>query len=375
MTYFKVYMSSFLAFCTFLRCRNLLRAAFPRAFGLEGKRPAAFDAKSLIGYNSFDASCAWESDRLKKAAMGYELIDHRDMPGISCFVVSINHRLMHFHNEIEILYMLEGSVQIERRGQTIRLEKGEIFLLERNIAHSLKHTGGENQILTLQFDAGFCSAVYPRLSRLRFTDFLLTCKDGRAYRKLKEALFYIVRCHKVRTEGYPFRIMMALNAICCCLVEELHAEELSDGLLAQEERGAARLNRVMDYVGGNYMHRVKLGDLAEREGLSMCYLSHFIKDKLGMSFQQYLNKVRVKNAESLIVQTDKRAIDICFESGFSDYRYLSKAFVEEYGCTPSEYRRANPVKRLPDRDPDLKKQHVVIPIDMAVKDILLRFDS
>ena len=143
--------------------------------------------------------------------MGYELINHQDALGILCFAVSINHRLTHFHNEIEILYMLEGSVLIERRGRTIRLEKDEIFLVERNVAHSLKHTDEENLILTLQFDAGFCSMVYPRLSCLRFTDFWLTPKDGHAYREIRQAMFSIVRCHKSRTEGYPFRIMMALK--------------------------------------------------------------------------------------------------------------------------------------------------------------------
>ena len=310
--------------------------------------------------------------------MGYELINHQDKLGILCFVVSINHRLTHFHNEIEILYMLEGSVLIERRGQTIRLEKGEIFLIERNVAHSLKHTDEENLILTIQFDVGFCSMFYPRLSRLRFSDFLLTSKDGHAYQEIKQSLFHIVRCHKSRTEGYPFRIMMALNAICICLVEELHSEELSDELLEQEERSVARLNRVMDYVNNNFMNRIKLKDLAGQEGLNMCYLSHFIKKNLGLSFQQYVNKVRVKNAESLIANTDKRNIDICFESGFSDYRYLSKEFVEEYGCTPSKYKRTNHSMRLdviPSHDMDLEKQHVVTPIDMAVEDILTRIDN
>ena len=155
----------------------------------------------------------------------------------------------------------------------------------------------------------------------------------------------------------------------------MHAEELSEELLEQEERSVARLNRVMDYVNNHFMNRIKLKDLADQEGLSMCYLSHFVKKNLGISFQQYINKVRVKNAESLIANTEKRNIDICFESGFSDYRYLSKVFMEEYGCTPSKYKRTNHNMRLdmiPGRDLDLDKQHVVTPIDIAVEDILAR---
>jgi AraC-like DNA-binding protein len=66
---------------------------------------------------------------------------------------------------------------------------------------------------------------------------------------------------------------------------------------------------------------------------------HFIKDNLGMSFQQYLNKVRIKNAEHMIAGTDKSNLDICIACGFSDDRYLRKAFVAEYGCTPAQYKK------------------------------------
>ena len=41
---------------------------------------------------------------------------------------------------------------------------------------------------------------------------------------------------------------------------------------------------------------------------------------------------------SCFLKTDMKKIDICMESGFSDYRYLCKAFSEEYKCTPTQFR-------------------------------------
>jgi AraC-like DNA-binding protein len=60
---------------------------------------------------------------------------------------------------------------------------------------------------------------------------------------------------------------------------------------------------------------------------------------LNQTFQEYLNTLRLNHAKILVATTEKRLIDICIECGFSDYRYLYKAFKESFGCTPYEYRK------------------------------------
>ena len=72
----------------------------------------------------------------------------------------------------------------------------------------------------------------------------------------------------------------------------------------------------------------------------MSYLSHFIKETMNQTFQEYVASVRVGCACKLIASGGKRMLDVCMESGFSDYRYFSKAFRVLYGMTPDEYSRS-----------------------------------
>jgi AraC-like DNA-binding protein len=113
--------------------------------------------------------------------------------------------------------------------------------------------------------------------------------------------------------------------------------------LSEDERTARqhkteRLRRILNYIDENYSDKVLLSEIAKRENLSMTYLSHFIKDNLNQTFQEYLNNIRFSHARELIAEKRMRFIDICMECGFSDYRYLDKAFLRNYGCTPKEYQ-------------------------------------
>ena len=74
-----------------------------------------------------------------------------------------------------------------------------------------------------------------------------------------------------------------------------------------------------------------------------------------MTFQQYLSGLRLEKARRLLLESDKKLLDICLECGFSDGKYLNRLFAKRYGCTPKEYRKgqykptsaAEPPARLP----------------------------
>jgi len=61
---------------------------------------------------------------------------------------------------------------------------------------------------------------------------------------------------------------------------------------------------------------------------------------LHFPFQEYLGEVRFEYASQLVASTNRGILDICLESGFSDVRYLNKAFLRHYGCTPKAYRQS-----------------------------------
>ena len=131
---------------------------------------------------------------------------------------------------------------------------------------------------------------------------------------------------------------------CCLLFYRLLSRMPNHILTAEEaanmDRRNTRLKRLIRFVDENYMHKLRLSDFAAAEGCSMSYLSHFVKDTMNQTFQEYVLSVRLNCACHLMAAGGKRMLEICMESGFSDYRYFSRAFQKHFAMTPEAYSRS-----------------------------------
>ncbi|MFT8347557.1 GH39 family glycosyl hydrolase [Clostridium saccharoperbutylacetonicum] len=100
-----------------------------------------------------------------------------------------------------------------------------------------------------------------------------------------------------------------------------------------------RIDKIKEYINSNYRKSITLNDFADKESLSIPYLSKFIKKHLGMTFTEYLNSVRLNYALKELINTDKPITRIALENGFSTTFLLNKCFKEVYKITPNEYRK------------------------------------
>lgn len=94
-----------------------------------------------------------------------------------------------------------------------------------------------------------------------------------------------------------------------------------------------------EYMENHYRENLTLEVLAGVVHMNSYYFSSFFKKNSGENFKDYLNKIRMKHAVSLLVSTDKKTAEIAQEVGFRDSRSFSELFQRFYGETPSAYRK------------------------------------
>jgi AraC-like DNA-binding protein/mannose-6-phosphate isomerase-like protein (cupin superfamily) len=273
----------------------------------------------------------------------YEFVKYVEGLNLKLFVsylVGLRSTKFHWHREIEMILVIDGPVILHTENEQCLLKTDDICFVNSNEAHCLQKTGIINSVLVLQIAHDFCKSYYPELKQTKFLTRHIK-KDaennelhGYIYKYIKDIVYLI---HK-KEIGYQFSMMSTMNMIFNKLLVYSDFEEVSEEKRVKEARNMKRLNRIIATIQENYIHKISLIDLAEKENLDMYYLSHFIKKYLGMSFQQYLNKLRLAKAVELLMNTNSSNIEICLESGFSDYRYLCKAFTKEYGCTPAQFQ-------------------------------------
>ena len=97
------------------------------------------------------------------------------------------------------------------------------------------------------------------------------------------------------------------------------------------------LDRIMAYVEARYPEDVTLESVARESFVSESTVSHLVKEKLGVSFHQYLTQRRLIAAKTLIGQ-GLPLEQVAERCGFRDYSGFYRAFRQEYGISPRKFR-------------------------------------
>jgi AraC-like DNA-binding protein len=86
--------------------------------------------------------------------------------------------------------------------------------------------------------------------------------------------------------------------------------------------------------------------LSERCGISEVYLRKLFKSHLGQSPKQYIIGLRLKSAKLLLMEDNKKIWEIAECCGFESNAHFCRIFKEQFGTTPSEYRKNHRVVQI-----------------------------
>jgi AraC-like DNA-binding protein len=106
----------------------------------------------------------------------------------------------------------------------------------------------------------------------------------------------------------------------------------------REVKHLGAIERAVRYIQLHYTSRVNLLDTAKAAGLSPAYFSTIFKEEMAVSFSEYVNRLRVGLAKSLLSGSDLALTDIAGRCGFEDQSYFSRIFKRIAGISPGRYR-------------------------------------
>ncbi len=99
-----------------------------------------------------------------------------------------------------------------------------------------------------------------------------------------------------------------------------------------------RIIEIISYIQKHYTD-ITLETLAEQFHLSTPYLSKYIKEKVGTTFQELVKEERMRKAKTLLRQTNKTVDAIAADVGYENVEHFNRLFKRSYGMTPVQYRK------------------------------------
>lgn len=284
-----------------------------------------------------------------------EVIQHPQINGLSVFFDTIDYRTPHLHSEFELLLVVENSLVIACEQKQFVARPGSLIVFNPNQLHEFHMANESCTFLCVQISPKCFSFSYPALEQIAFEPLLIS--DYLSPEKIEEIqneMYSLADAYFQRKPEYEIFCMGKIALLLHHLISSVPFRHITSNEVAEQNIRNARMQRLITFVDLNYMHKIRLSDFAETEDRSLSYLSHFIKDNLNQNFQDYVNSVRFNAACKLMKDNSLRLLDICMDTGFSDYRYFSETFRRRTGMTPEEYR-----KRMPTQPAEVKVHHSI----------------
>lgn len=264
----------------------------------------------------------------------FEMVSHKSTYYLT-FIVNLVYRTPHLHSDYEILLVLRGNLRIILEDQAIMIQEGDVFIINPFQRHELLSSSAT--LLVLQISSQFTRHFFTEFERISFEQQLLQHTDP-YQRNISKCLIDIATAN---FKGEAFSDIKNIGTLCTLLYDLVikypyHINSVQE--LAKRKSNADRLSEITQYIDEHYTEKLLLSDIAKQRNVTTSYLSHFFKDCTGMSFQEYLRKMRCEKARQLLIMTNLSLLDIRISCGFSDSKYFNAGFKKQFGVLPREYR-------------------------------------
>ena len=269
-----------------------------------------------------------------------EMIRYDRVRHINVYVSKINYLSEHMHGSFELSYVLEGSAQYCQGVYRRIITPGSLVLTNPYEQHSFAAVGdGPLVLLTLQVHKLFIRRYVEAVPRLQFNTAQIAELTEKQHNQVVELLMRTACAYLGNGVAKQFDVMAYTTLLIGRLYAFLDWDLENNPDTSGKELQKNRVQRLISYIDENYRQKITLSMLADMEGISTTYLSHFFRKNFGVSFQEYLKNQRLEKALVLLHDSSISMVDICMNCGFSDSRYLEAACKKAFGCSVTEYRR------------------------------------
>lgn len=249
---------------------------------------------------------------------------------------------VHWHNEVEIIYVKHGNLEISIDEQSYHATPGSVYFVSPKELHLMGTTELNVAYYTLLFPLEFISfqsddlleTTLLRPLRNGTLQFSHEVCDYAANKQITAILDQIIVLHPCNDIPSQFRVR-------CLLLELLLTLFQCQGFFHNDTHGTPTTfqREILYYIHEHYTEPLSLSVLSEHFHLSEKYISRYFIEHFHLSFVKYLNHQRLILSKKLLETTELPITEVALRSGFNNVSYFIRTFKKFYGLSPLRYRR------------------------------------
>ncbi len=239
---------------------------------------------------------------------------------------------MHWHERMELLYVVSGKIKLRLNNTETVVEPGSIAVIPPEKPHMAISAADNTGYYTIMFDVksfyNTASASRGLLEPIaaKTVDFTPVTQDP----EIISAVEIMLREEYGGDRSSPLIIISSIYLILGLLYRKCVSE--NTGI-----PGGERFKDIIEYISENYCDNISSHSLSRRFGYTEEYFCRQFKSVTGITPMNYINILRLEKSKKLIDNGETLVSRIYAEVGFSDMSYFARRFKKYFGITPGEY--------------------------------------
>ncbi len=247
-------------------------------------------------------------------------------------------RSYHFHDEIEIIRVETGELEMTVENEKLLLGASDTALINSKVMHRLSPLTVGTKLTYIQINLDmYTPTSEPTPHILRFIQ-KNNCKSHiveNGQGELRALFEKITEEDKNHNDGYEAYMRGYIHLI----VAYMTRNHLLNAYSRDFSHKLTRLMPAIEYATENFSKNLSIDEISSKINVSKYHFCKLFKSAFGQTFWEYINFVRVSVAEEILLSTNKTTLEIALECGFNSVQYFNRVFAQRYGYSPFKYKK------------------------------------
>lgn len=254
--------------------------------------------------------------------------------------------LWHWHPEIELTWILSGSIEYHVNNSTYILESGDGLFCNSGTLHSgFRRGNDECTYLSLTFHPRFLYGYENSVLQTKYVEYITSnemwhslrlCKDTPWQKNILCKIQEIYHLSQDSPCDYELRVHILLMEIWQDIYRHFHSLPHEE---QHSQKHLQRLRQIISFIQEHYTEDLSLDDIADHINICKSECCRFFKKYMKMTIFEYILFLRIQNSLPYLKHGES-ITKTAGLVGFSSPAYYGQIFKRYMKCTPKEYSKS-----------------------------------
>lgn len=249
--------------------------------------------------------------------------------------------MSHWHNALEVNFVLDGTFEVTTDGQTFLLQPDDCIIINSKVIHATRYMKDTRSLL-VQIPYPFLKKYIPDISTIVF-DVPVFTQDHETKEKL-DTLKTILRKMILATDKTPpcSGDTLQFQSLLFDFLYHLYRDfrrELPLHFTDRRFKNLSLLEPVIEYTKRHYNMPISIPEISKIASLQPEYFCRFFKKHMGCTYLEYINEIRLSHIYHDLSATDHPLYQLLEMHGFKNYKVFRRMFQEHFHTTPGALRK------------------------------------